>query len=202
MKRLKTFDRIMAVILLVLTILSALLAIALAWNISPFLAIPFADELKNVLTSGPLMSILITLLSAFIIFVCIRILFVRQRSKQASQQEQVQNGVMLRNGEYGASYITQGAIQYLVDKHVRSMQDIRDSQSVITITPENNLRVQVKISAIADGSIPEITSQLQESLKKYIESVTGIALEAVEVLVAAPATTEAANKGAFESRVK
>ena len=203
MKRLKTFDRIMAVVLLVMAIVGALMTIALAWNISPFWAIPFADNVKNMLTAGPLVSVLITIAAVFVIVVCVRILFVRKKSGEQKPHEQQQNGLMLRNGEYGASYITQDALQYLIDKHVRSMQAIRDSQSLITITPENNLRVQVKISAIADSSIPELTTRLQESLKQYMESITGITLESIEVLVAAPSTAEnAGSKAPFEPRVK
>lgn len=194
MKKLKTFDRVMSIILLVLLIACSVGLFLFAWGfLTIFMSSSLVEGVQlsnawrfNINSSAIVFSILLTILAAFFVFVAIRILFVRQRAPQQKDMGNMQSGVMLRNGEHGAAYITKDAIQYLVDKQVHSEHAIRDAQSQIDITPEQNVSIKLKISVMADQNLPEITGKLQESLKEYIQTTTGIAVEAVEILVAAP----------------
>lgn len=194
MKKLKTFDRVMAIILLVLLIAFSAGLVLFAWgfltvfiNGSLVAGVQLSNAWRfNINTSATIFSILLTILAAFLVFVAIRILFVRKRNPQQKEMGNMQSGVMLRNGEHGAAYITKDAIQYLVDKQVQAEHSIRDAQSQIDITPEQNVSIKLKVSVMADQNLPEITGKLQESLKEYIQTTTGIAVDAVEVLIAAP----------------
>lgn len=191
MNRLKLFDKIMLIILLIVNIAGAVCLGLLAIGVMS--ATSIFDEMSTLLSSN-MFRVLTVILAVFVIFICIRILFVRKRVAGASQDNHIdaKQGIVVRKGEYGTTHMTIDAIQYLVDKNVRANDAIRDLESHIVITPEENIEIQLKVNVMADRNIPDTTTELQKSLKEYMEATTGITIQNVEVLVAAPQEAEAA----------
>lgn len=183
----KLFDRIVAIILYLLGIAVAVLAILYALNI--FDPLQLSAKINAVLRSGDygnyFSRTIVIILSLGFIYLFLRLLFVREKSGGKGSAPSTKQGILVRNAETGEIYMTQSALQYLVDQRVRGFAKVRDCQSNV-ILGEDSIQIQLQISAMADGSIPEISSELQTDLKSYIESTTGIAVESVQVLVIAP----------------
>lgn len=193
MKKMKNFDKAMLVLIMLCLIVGSFFVLVMLFD--TMILSTVASMVYSVFENANIgIKLLIALIPLIVIFLCVRILFVRQRKSGESTTSE-HKGVLVRSGEVGSTYMTIDAIQYLVDQKVRSDDAIRDLENYIEVTPDEMLNIHLKVSIMADRVIPEVTEALQKELKDYMQSITGIGIQNVEILVAAPGvTTEAKSK--------
>lgn len=84
--------------------------------------------------------------------------------------------------EFGTSSITLAAVDEMVRRHCALNQSILNQDSVISVK-DNKLVINLKLNLAEDTNVPEVTSALRESLTSYIETLTGIKVGDVSMMV-------------------
>lgn len=177
--KLKIFDRITLVILILALIALSAGAIYVAWFGTALGLGAIVDNLFN----GPVINkIIVSVIAILILFFCVRILFVRKRSPREDKRPS-SPGILIRNGEAGTSFLSIDALESMIQKFVRSNTKVRDSQCKVH-PGEDNVSLSLRIVPSPEVIIPEFTSELQSSLKNHIEGMTGIKVREIQVIVA------------------
>lgn len=181
--RLKMFDKIINVLFIVLIACVAAGIVFAAFNttvlaaISAFLAAVFGSVAYK---------IIILIVCVIVIFLCIRILFVRQRR---NENKQVNPGVPVRSTEDGTTYITLTAIEGIVLKFVQANTKVREVKT--TIVPiQDSISIGLKMSLSANTNVPEITAQIQSSLKEHVQNMTGITVREIQIIIESAVGTD------------
>ena len=84
--------------------------------------------------------------------------------------------------EFGTSSITLAAIDEMVRRHCSTNQSILNQESVIAVK-DNKLVINLKLNLAEDTNVPEVTAALRESLTAYVETLTGIKVGDVSMMV-------------------
>ncbi len=95
----------------------------------------------------------------------------------------VRRSVMVRNGENGTVEITLEAIDTLVQKSARGFSEIKDCLSKVIATDFGDLVIGLRLHLMPDTDIPELTSRVQGEIKSYVETLSGITVREVKVIV-------------------
>ena len=106
-----------------------------------------------------------------LLLVSLRFLLYGLKSKQLPE-------TTVRDGELGKICITLNAIESLVQKVIRDIENVKDSKIKIK-KQENGVSIVLKLTVNYDVVIPEITSELQKTIKDYIETTAGILVKDV-----------------------
>jgi uncharacterized alkaline shock family protein YloU len=69
-----------------------------------------------------------------------------------------------------------------VQRHCRANQRIKECESNVIATP-SGIAVSLKLQVAPDTVIPELSAQLQKSLKEYMETISGITVTGVDILI-------------------
>lgn len=88
----------------------------------------------------------------------------------------------VRDGELGKVCITLNAVENLVQKVIRDIENVKDSRIKIK-KQENGVSIVLNLTVNYDIVIPEITSELQKTIKDYIESTAGILVKDVRISI-------------------
>jgi len=176
--RLKPFDVIVNGILLLAVLALAVLCCGVAWGI--FIPTMFAG-FGELLTSGLLASILTTVAAVLLLILVLRILFVRKRKPVAEPVAQ-NPGILVRQGENGAAYITVDALQDVILRQVRANQKVRDCKCELA-PGEGSAAVRIFISFAPDAIVPEVSTEVQTAVKENVEKMTGVRIDEVQMVV-------------------
>lgn len=176
--RLKPFDVTMNVILVLAVLALAILCCGVAWGI--FIPTLFAD-FGMLLTSGLVASIVVTVVAVVVLILVLRILFVRKRKAVAEIAPQAP-GILVRQGENGSAYITVEALQDIILRQVRSNQKVRDCKCELA-PGEGSAAVRIYISFAPDAIVPEVSTEVQDSVKENVEKMTGVRIDEVQMVV-------------------
>lgn len=166
----KLFDKILVVIVAVLMVLSGLfgLMLCLRWPITLTYVALTVD--MHYLWALALVCILL-------LAVGIRLLFAPGADKRG-----LPTSALIRRSEIGGAYITLGALNSMVLRHCRANARVRDCKTHIEIAGET-LRILVRISATPETVLPELSDELQHSIKEHIEQLSGITVSNVTVRI-------------------
>ncbi|MDD4569919.1 MAG: alkaline shock response membrane anchor protein AmaP [Tepidanaerobacteraceae bacterium] len=88
----------------------------------------------------------------------------------------------IANGELGKVSITLNAVESLVLKVVRGIENIKDSKIKIKKL-DNGVSILLKLTVNFDVIIPETSFELQKTIKDYIENTAGITVKDVRVSI-------------------
>jgi uncharacterized alkaline shock family protein YloU len=133
----------------------------------------------DVLSRVPAPDSTVLLILALVFFlVSLRFLLMRLRPKE---RESVVQATEI--GEIGISLQT---MESLAERAVRTVRGVHDLNARVRIT-DAGVSVAVRITVLPDLEIPAMTEQIQSKVKEYIESMTGVAVERVKVLVSSVA---------------
>lgn len=188
--KLKLFDKVMLVLLILLGIVLLGGLIFACW--STFFAHDITSFALAVLVGPVINRVIITAVSVLFIFLMLRILFVRKRDTAAAktEQDQQQNDSMADSGqiriktsEFGESYITTDALHDMVQKIVRGNNSVRDANSSVSSEPQSGrIHARVEILPLPDTNLPELSDELQKNVKELLAERTGIVLEDVQIV--------------------
>lgn len=101
-------------------------------------------------------------------------------------------GVLVRSGEMGAVEITLSALDTLIQKSVRGFSAVRDCVSAMNVAPSGELDVQLRLALLPDTDVPDLSKQLQEEVKQFVESHAGVTVRQIAVLVESTGVNPAA----------
>ncbi|AYO30702.1 alkaline shock response membrane anchor protein AmaP [Biomaibacter acetigenes] len=89
---------------------------------------------------------------------------------------------VIKNGELGNISISLNAIENLILKITRDIENVKDVKVHIK-KREDGISILLKLVVNYDVAIPEMTSALQKSIKNYIETTAGITVKDVNISV-------------------
>lgn len=184
--KLKIFDRLLLGILLIAAILVSFVLFGIAANIiqeemvTNFIALFYMFRQNALILAGS---------GLVLLLICVKLLFAG-RGKKAEVRPA---SALMRQTEFGGTYISLEAIDSMVQKHCRAIPRVKDVHTTLQ-SAETGVTIGIRLCVLADTDVVTLSSELQKSLKESIESLTGIHVNEIGVLVesAAPAATTTA----------
>lgn len=172
----RIIDKILLVMLAVLTILMSVFMVLLSLDV----AMPLSDyEL----------SIICYCVAGVMTVISFRMFFAIGSGKRGAQKP---NGALVQRTDIGSAFISLSAINAMVQKQVKANKQVRDCASEVYTKDEDGVFIRLKLQLMPDTKIVELSAELQSQLKSYIESMSGITVLDIEILVEASNT---ANQG-------
>ncbi len=185
--KLKVFDRILLGILLIVAIIAAFVLFGMAANIitenmvTSFIALFYMFGENAMILAG---------CGLVILLISIKLLFAG-KSKKADVRPV---SALMKQNEFGGTFISLEALDTMVQKHCRAQQRIRDCHTTLQ-SSEEGVTIGIRLSVLPDTDVATLTSELQQSLKAYVEGLTGISVKEIGILIenaTAPATAAVA----------
>lgn len=174
----KLFDRIILALLLIIVLLFGLLLIVLAVGVFPLSGM--LEFIRQIFINQTYV-IVLGVVGLVLAVIALRLLFAGGgEKKQIATQP---SSTLIKASEFGAAFITLSAIDSMVQKHCRANNRIRSTISAVNPVKEGGVTISVRLSLMPDTEIPELTAELQQSLKEYIEKYAGITVREVGILV-------------------
>lgn len=171
-------DKFLLVLLLLFMLALSALCLGVAMDVisgEPVLAC------LQVVTDGYVINRLILGGVAIVLIIIVMRLFIAMGRRECSPREKAPTSALLAAGDNGTAYVTLAALDSLVQRHCRANQRIKECESGV-IARQNGVAISLKLQVLPDTVIPELSAQLQQSLKEYIEAVSGIGVTSVDVL--------------------
>ncbi|NLJ41666.1 MAG: alkaline shock response membrane anchor protein AmaP [Clostridiales bacterium] len=181
--RITVFDRLLFVLQ---TILILLIAIAIAGST---IAIGFnvvtLEQIGGVIESIQLdwrFFIIAPLISLLLIILGIRMFYANSRPKTPS-------GALVKRSEFGMIHVSINTLEAMTQKAVHSFDQIKDLR-VNVLTEEDGVRIKLRLSIMPDVILPELTVAIQQKVKDYIESYSGIPVQNVYIYIESLSTMQ------------
>lgn len=176
--KLKPFDRVTNALFILGVIALCGLCCGIAWGVlDPRVFTWFAAAL----TSGVFAAIITTAAALVVVFLCLRILFVRKREPVRDVAPKAP-GIMVRNGENGAVFLSLPALEEIVLRNARSNTKVRDCRCEL-LSGDGSVSVRIWASLTPDANIPEVSAAVQDVVKTNVEMMCGIAVPEVQFVV-------------------
>ena len=180
--RFNIFDKFLLVLLLLCVIALSALCVATAMGFVTFDMITAPIE---VITNGLIGNRLILGGGGVVLLAIAFRLFVAMGKKRDAKNAAASapTSTMIMSGDNGTAYMT--AIDSLVQRHCRANAKVRDCESVVVPAGESasGISIKLKLSVAPDTVIPELSANLQQSLKEYIETLCGVSVNAIDILI-------------------
>ena len=182
--KLKVFDRILLGILLIAAILVSFVLFGIAANLIPqdqatwFVSLFYMYRENALILAGS---------GLVLLLISIKLLFAGKGKKADARPA----SALMKQTEFGGTYISLEAIDSMVQKHCRAVSRVKDVHTTLQST-ETGVTIGIRLCVLPDTDVVTLSSELQKSLKENVESLTGIAVNEIGVLVesaAAPTTT-------------
>ena len=184
--KLKFFDRLLLGILLIAAILVSFVLFGIAANFIP------EDLVHSVISLFYMFgqnALILACSGLVLLLISIKLLFAG-RGKKADARPA---SALMRQTELGGTFISLEAVDSMVQKHCRAIPRVKDVHTTLQ-SSETGITIGIRLCVLADTDVVTLSSDLQQSLKQNIESLTGIHVNEVGVLVesAAPVATTTA----------
>ena len=192
--KLKVFDRILLGILLIAAILVSFVLFGVAANliheeqVNWFISLFYMETQNALILAGR--GLLLLLISVKLLFA--------GKGKKADVRPA---SALMKQTELGGTYISLEAIDSMVQKHCRAISRVKDVHTTLQST-ETGVTIGIRLSVLPDTDVVTLSSELQKSLKENVESLTGIAVNEIGVLVESAAAPAATTTTAAVSRVE
>ncbi len=184
--KLKFFDRLLLGILLIAAILVSFVLFGISANlikedmVTSFVALFYMFRQNALILAG----------SGFVLLlICVKLLFAGRVKKSEVRPA----SALMRQTELGGTFISLEALDSMIQKHCRALARVKDVHTTLQST-ETGVTVGIRLCVLPDTDVVTLSSELQKSLKESIETMTGIQVNEIGVLVesaAAPAATTA-----------
>lgn len=190
--KLKVFDRILLAILLIVAILSSFVLFAMSVNLITFdMCKTFINQFYAVRQN----MLILAGSGLVILLISIKLLFAGRGDKKANAPATA----LIRQGEIGGTFIALSAIDIMVKKFCSTHGCISDCQTSIK-NSDAGVTIGLRVSLLSDTDVVSVTTELQRALKEHVETLTGVTVKEVSILVedanvgnsAAPVATPAA----------
>lgn len=180
--KLKFFDRLLLGILLIAAILVSFICFGIASNLIKEDVVTGVVGLFYLYGQNAL---ILAGSGLVLLLICIKLLFAGRSGKAETRPA----SALMRKTEFGGTFISLEALDSMVQKHCRAISRVKDVHTTLH-TGEAGVTIGIRLCVLPDTDVVTLTSELQKSLKENIETLTGIAVTEIGVLVesaAAPA---------------
>lgn len=172
--KLKVFDRILLALLLIVGIVCAFVLFGVSARIIPEKS---ALDFVSLFYAGTVNALILAGCGLVLLLVCLKLVFCGRE-----RQEPKAEATVIRQGDIGGTFIALSAIDTMVQKHCRQQSKVRDCSSSLRAV-NDGVAISLKLSVLPDTDVVALTEELQKSLKAYIESLTGVNVTEVSILV-------------------
>ncbi len=107
--------------------------------------------------------------------------FIPQKSRQEKAIRQ--------RGEYGEVHITLNTIQSIAERVARKVKGVRELRTTVKALESGNI-ISLRVTVDGETSIPEMTQALQYEVKTNVETIAGVDITEVKVIVAEVVTQD------------
>lgn len=186
------FDRFLLVIWALLGMAAGLALLLVATGI-------FSLEVAHVMLDayaaqvGSLNFRLLIACAGLVFFLVSLRLIIGFNKREKAPKEPVSTTAIIANNDFGAVQISLAAIDAMVQRHCRANSKVREVSSVVG-TRDGGVAISLKLVLLSEANVPEVTAELQKSLKEYIEGLTGIAVNDISIMVISAPTQQALQK--------
>lgn len=179
--KLKVFDRILLGILLIVAIVVSFVLFAIVANI---ITQDMADNFIGLFYMFQENAMILAGSGLILLLISIKLLFAGRVKKMEVRPA----SALMKQTEIGGTFISLEALDSMVQKHCRAQQRVKDCHTTLH-SSEAGVTVGIRLCVLPDTDVVTLSSELQKSLKEYIESLTGIQVNEVGILVeSAPAS--------------
>ena len=180
--KLKVFDRLLLGLLLIAAILFSFVLFGIAANIIPEDTVATVISLFYMFRENAL---ILAGSGLVLLLISVKLLFAGRAKKGDVRPA----SALMRQTELGGTYVSLEAIDSMVQKHCRAISRVKDVHTTLKST-ETGVTIAIRLCVLPDTDIVTLSSELQKSLKENVESLTGILVNEIGVLVesAAPVT--------------
>ena len=184
--KLKFFDRLLLGILLIAAILVSFVLFGIAANI---IQQDMVDNFVSLFYMFRENALILAGSGLVLLLICIKLLFAGKGKKGDVRPA----SALMKQTEFGGTFISLEAIDSMVQKHCRAVPRVKDVHSTLQST-ETGVTVGIRLCVLPDTDVVTLSSELQRSLKENIETLTGIHVNEIGVLVesAAPVASTTA----------
>lgn len=90
---------------------------------------------------------------------------------------------LTHEAELGTVTISLGAVENLVKKAARQVKGVREVKAAVRVLRREGIAVQLRAAVSPDLSIPDVSSELQKTVRNYVQNVVGVPVANVRVFV-------------------
>ncbi len=173
--KLKVFDRILLGILLIVAIIASFVLFGMAANlitenmVTSFVALFYMFKENAMILAG---------CGLVLLLISIKLLFAGKGKKAEVRPA----SALMKQNEFGGTFIALEALDTMVQKHCRAQQRVRDCHTTLQSSDEG-VTIGIRLTVLPDTDVVTLTSELQKSLKEYVESLTGISVKEIGILI-------------------
>ena len=182
----RIFDRIISVVLALLLLAVCLFvgAASLGWPLRPGEWVALAQAYNH-----PVTALIAGLVALVVAALCLRLIFARKTKRKPVQPA----SALIKTTDIGNTYIALSALEAMAQRHIRASSRVRDCLTAIRVGEDgSSISFSVKLTVLPETPLPDLTAQLQKSLKEYVEEQSGILVGEVGVLVESASAIPAA----------
>lgn len=189
--KLKALDRVLLAILLIIAIVFAFVLLGVASHlvrfevVAGFIELFYADARNAWILAG---SALVLLL------ICIKLLLCGRGNAQKPDTAAAPASTLMQQTELGGTFISLDAVDGMVQKHCRAQERVRDCHSTLRAL-DDGVTIGIRLTVLPDTDVAALTQQMQASLREYIQSLTGINVKEIGILVESAAAEPVARVG-------
>ena len=172
----KFIDKMILCIFSVLIFILVLLfsCVIFAWLDLTTIYLLISNALQNQVTCNVLIGINIVL-----ILMALKGIFFESSSRE---EEFSNDGILLQNDD-GKLLITRDTITSIVNSVVSGFESVKDAQTRITLSDNNDLLITLTIEVDENAVIKELTSNLQTKIKEAVKKSSDLEVKEVNVKV-------------------
>ena len=181
----KLIDKLLLGLLCVLVILIGLVLIASA------IGFPIdTSRVQNAVMAleNPWIALAVCACALILIALSVRVLIVLIGRDAAAKTR-----VSIQKSDSGASFMTVNALNTMVARFIKADERVGSARTLVKSNGDGVV-ITARIAAKADAVIPEMTEQLQNSIKSYIETYSGAKVDKVEVIIESTETSASAGR--------
>lgn len=174
--KLSIFDRILLALLLIVAIVSSFVLFGMAANIiqqtvvEDFIGLFYLYRQNALILAGA---------GLVLLLISLKLLFA---GRGKGKKEAGPASTVMTQNENGGTYIALDVLDTMVKQRCSAETRISDCQTTIRLV-DNGINIGVRLSVVPDTDLTALTTQLQQSLKDYIQNSTGIHVNEVGILI-------------------
>lgn len=174
MKKISILDRVLLTVYIIFWVVCSIYALAGALG---FVSLDSVVESVTLWIASPWYRILLAVIATLVIAISIKLLLIGTSTGSASLASTI-----IKTTEKGTINISLSAINDMAKKSVDS-EDAIKTIDVDAVVENDLLNINVKLTVLGGTSIPELTERVQDEIKEYVESFTGLTVNGVNIVV-------------------
>lgn len=173
--RFRVIDKILLTLLIVLTIAVAAVMIGIALNL---ITVDMLMEVALLAGKGFTAALLAAAIGIVLLVIAFRLIGAMVNPAPPAMP----TSALIMNNDVGAAYISLAAIDSMVQRHCRANQIVKDCESQV-LPVDGGVKIALKLNVQNDTVAPVAVPDVQQSLKTYVEGLSGVTVKEITVLI-------------------